>query len=101
MYKLICSIIVLGSLTGCATHQQANTAVGAGVGAVVGHAIGGHGGAIAGAVVGSAIGSNQPASPPVAYSPRPIYTPYPVRPNCYSTIYIDQFGNKVRRTTCR
>lgn len=58
-------------LTGCATHQQANTAVGAGVGAVLGHAVGGRGGAAVGAVIGTAIGSQHPASPGVVYAPAP------------------------------
>lgn len=74
-------IIVLGALvalTGCATHQQANTAVGAGVGAVVGNAMGGRGGAAAGAIVGSMIGSQQPTQPPV-YVPAPVYVePEPI-----------------------
>lgn len=59
------------ALTGCATHQQANTAVGAGVGAVVGHAIGGRGGAAVGAVLGTAIGSQHPTGPAVVYTPAP------------------------------
>lgn len=69
MLKRILVISTMVALTGCATHQQANTAVGAGVGAVVGHAIGGRGGAAVGAVVGSAIGSNQP----VQTHPTPVY----------------------------
>ncbi len=60
MLKRILVVGALVALTGCATHQQANTAVGASVGAVVGHAIGGNGGAVVGAVVGSTIGSQQP-----------------------------------------
>ena len=58
--KILYSTLVLVGLSGCATHQQANTAVGAGVGAVIGHAIGGNTGAVVGAVVGTSIGSQQP-----------------------------------------
>lgn len=65
MLKRIVIIGVLAALTGCATHQQANTAVGAGVGAVIGNAVGGRGGAVAGAVLGTAIGSQHPAQPRV------------------------------------
>lgn len=65
MLKRIVVIGVLAALTGCATHQQANTAVGAGVGAVIGNAVGGRGGAVAGAVLGTAIGSQQPTQPRV------------------------------------
>jgi uncharacterized protein YcfJ len=60
MLKRILIVGVMVALTGCATHQQANTAVGAGVGAVIGNAVGGRGGAVAGAVLGTAIGSQQP-----------------------------------------
>ncbi len=74
MLKRILVVGTLVALTGCATHQQANTAVGAGMGAVVGHAIGGSGGAVVGAVLGTAMGSQHPASPPVVYAPYP----YPV-----------------------
>lgn len=75
MLKSISVIAVALVLTGCATHQQANTAVGAVTGAVVGRAVAGHGGAVAGAIVGSIIGSEQPtrqyhAPPPVVVVPR-------------------------------
>jgi hypothetical protein len=60
MLKRIFIVGVIVALTGCATHQQANTAVGAGVGAVIGNAVGGRGGAAVGAVLGTAIGSQQP-----------------------------------------
>lgn len=101
MLKKFVIIGALAALTGCATHQQANTAVGAGTGAVIGHAIGGHGGAVAGAVVGSMIGSQQPTQPPVYVTPPPVYTypPYDHRAsceiykqrerNCYSYRYSD------------
>jgi len=58
--KIAYSTLVLIALSGCATHQQANTAVGAGAGAVIGNAIGGRGGAAVGALMGAAVGSNQP-----------------------------------------
>jgi hypothetical protein len=60
MLKRIFTVGIIVALTGCATHQQANTAVGAGVGAVIGNAVGGRGGAAVGAVLGTAIGSQQP-----------------------------------------
>lgn len=60
MLKKILIVGAVVALTGCATHQQANTAVGAVVGGAVGHAIGGRGGAAVGAVIGSAMGSQQP-----------------------------------------
>ena len=58
--KLVYSTLVLIVLSGCATHQQANTAVGAGTGAIIGNAIGGRGGAAVGALMGAAIGGQQP-----------------------------------------
>lgn len=58
--KIVYSTLVLIALSGCATHQQANTAVGAGTGAVIGNAIGGKGGAAVGALMGAAIGGQQP-----------------------------------------
>jgi uncharacterized protein YcfJ len=58
--KIATSTLVLIVLSGCATHQQANTAVGAGTGAIIGNAIGGRSGAAVGAVMGAAIGSQQP-----------------------------------------
>lgn len=46
--------------------------------------------ALTGAVVGATVATA-------------IYTPPPPPPRkfCYSTIYRDQFGNLIRRTTCR
>lgn len=58
--KIAYSTLVLIALSGCATHQQANTAVGAGTGAIIGNAIGGRGGAAVGALMGASIGSQQP-----------------------------------------
>lgn len=58
--KIVISTLVLLALSGCATHQQANTAVGAGTGAVIGNAIGGRGGAAVGALIGASIGGQQP-----------------------------------------
>ena len=60
MRKIVYSTLVLIALSGCATHQQANTAVGAGTGAIIGNAIGGRGGAAVGALMGASIGSQQP-----------------------------------------
>lgn len=96
--KIVSSTLVLIALTGCATHQQANTAVGAGAGAVIGNAVGGRGGAVAGAIVGSMIGSQQPTQ-----SNQPIYVERYVIPdrsrqchlylkreqNCYNLHYPD------------
>lgn len=59
MRKIVYSTLVLIALSGCATHQQANTAVGAGTGAIIGNAIGGRGAAV-GALIGASIGSQQP-----------------------------------------
>ncbi len=58
--KIGISTLVLVAVSGCATHQQANTAVGAGAGAIVGNAVGGRNGAIVGTIMGAAIGSNHP-----------------------------------------
>lgn len=58
--KIVYSTLVLIALSGCATHHQANTAVGAGTGAIIGNAIGGKGGAAVGALMGASIGSQQP-----------------------------------------
>lgn len=77
MLKRILIVGVMVALTGCATHQQANTAVGAGVGAVIGNAVGGHGAAAVGAVVGSMIGSQHPT-----YQPQPVYV-YPAPVHVY------------------
>jgi hypothetical protein len=60
MRKIVYSTLVLIALSGCASHQQANTAVGAGTGAIIGNAIGGRGGAAVGALMGASIGSQQP-----------------------------------------
>ena len=60
MLKKIFIVGALAVLTGCATHQQANTAVGAGAGAVLGGAMAGRGGALVGGVIGSMIGSQHP-----------------------------------------
>jgi uncharacterized protein YcfJ len=95
MLKRIVVIGVLAALTGCATHQQANTAVGAGVGAVIGNAVGGRGSAVAGAVLGTAIGSQQPvhthSAPAVIYGPS--------QSSAYSC-YIDGHTRDARRNTC-
>jgi len=79
---VIGALVSTAALTGCATHQQANTAVGAGVGAVVGNAVAGRGGAVVGAVLGTAIGSQHPASPPVVYAPAPVHV-YQQRQVCF------------------
>lgn len=58
-------------------------------GSLVGCATPAQNAALAGAVVGAAVASS-------------VYVPPPApRMNCYSTIYIDAYGNRVRRTTCR
>jgi hypothetical protein len=87
MLKRFFLIGAIVALTGCATHQQANTAVGAGVGAVVGNAIGGKAGAVMGGVVGASIGSNQPTQPRVVeqhviVQPQPRY--YQQTQTCYT-----------------
>jgi uncharacterized protein YcfJ len=61
MLKKLIGIALVLTLTGCATHQQANTAVGAGTGAIIGNAIGGRSGAAVGALIGASIGGQQPA----------------------------------------
>lgn len=92
MLKRILAVGALVALTGCATHQQANTAVGAGMGAVVGHAIGGQGGAVVGAVVGTAIGSQHPVhAPPVYGYPVPVYVIPDRRAQCQ--IYNERIYN--------
>lgn len=60
MRKIVYSTLVLIALSGCATHQQSNQAVGAVIGGTIGHHIGGTGGAILGASVGTIIGGQQP-----------------------------------------
>ena len=95
MLKRIFAIGMLVALTGCATHQQANTAVGAGVGAVIGNAVGGRGAGAVGAVVGSMIGSQHSI-----HQPQPVYVyPAPV------TVYPDytpcaHFWNYQERQAC-
>ncbi len=80
MLKRILAVGALVALTGCATHQQANTAVGAGMGAVVG------------AVVGTAIGSQHPVyAPPVYGHPAPVYVIPDRRAQCQ--IYNERIYN--------
>jgi hypothetical protein len=78
--KFITSTLVLLALSGCATHQQANTAVGAGAGAIIGNAIGGRSGAAVGAIMGAAVGSNQPTQPHVIVE-RQVVRPSIIRPD--------------------
>jgi uncharacterized protein YcfJ len=78
--KIGISTLVLLALTGCATHQQANTAVGAGTGAIIGNAIGGRSGAAVGAIMGAAIGSNQPTQSRVIVE-RQVVHPTIIRPD--------------------
>jgi len=80
MRKIVYSTLVLLALTGCATHQQANTAVGAGTGAIIGNAIGGRTGAAFGAIVGASVGSNQPTQPHVIVE-RQVVRPVVIRPD--------------------
>lgn len=87
MLKKLVAVGTLIVLTGCATHQQANTAVGAGVGAVIGHAIGGSNGAVLGGVVGTAIGSQHP----VHSHPAPVYVVPDRRAQCQ--IYNERIYN--------
>lgn len=95
--KIGISTLVLMVLTGCATHQQANTAVGAGTGAVIGNAIGGHGGAAVGALIGASIGGQQPTyRGQTVYVERQVIVPinqchqYVERErNCYNMRYPD------------
>jgi hypothetical protein len=82
MFKRLFVITAAVVLTGCATHQQSNQALGAIVGGAVGHhAIGGPAGTAIGAMVGGAIGGNQPTQQryhsPV-YSAPSIYPDYSV-----------------------
>lgn len=94
MLKKILVVATLVALTGCATHQQANTAVGAGTGAVLGGAVGGRGGAVAGAIVGSMIGSQQPVQAPQhIYTERQIIVP-DRRAQCQT--YLHREGNCYR-----
>lgn len=63
MFKRFAVIITALALTGCATHQQSNQALGAVLGGAVGHhAIGGSAGTAIGAMIGSTIGGNQPTT---------------------------------------
>lgn len=95
--KIGISTLVLLALTGCATHQQANTAVGAGTGAVIGNAIGGKGGAAVGALIGASIGGQQPTQRgQTVYVERQVIVPvnqchqYIERErNCYNMRYRD------------
>lgn len=95
--KLVGITLVL-TLTGCATHQQANTAVGAGTGAIIGNAVGGRGGAAVGALMGAAIGGQQPTHSQSVYVERQVIVPnrayqcqhYIDRErNCYNMRYSD------------
>ena len=95
--KIVISTLVLLVLTGCATHQQANTAVGVGTGAVIGNAIGGRGGAAVGALIGASIGGQQPTQRgQTIYVERQVIVPvnqchlYVERErNCYNMRYKD------------
>jgi hypothetical protein len=80
MRKIVYSTLVLVALSGCATHQQANTAVGAGTGAIIGNALGGRGGAAVGALMGASIGSQQPTQRNIIVE-RQIVHPAAVRPD--------------------
>ena len=82
MLKKLIGISLVLALTGCATHQQANTAVGAGTGAIIGNAIGGRGGAAVGALIGASIGEQQPTHRGQnVYVERQIVHPAVVRPD--------------------
>lgn len=80
MFKRLFVITAAVMLTGCATHQQSNQALGAVLGGAVGHhAIGGAAGTAIGAMVGGAIGGNQPTQqqyPNVIYAPAQVYPDY-------------------------
>jgi uncharacterized protein YcfJ len=100
MLKKLIGISLVLALTGCATHQQSNEAVGAVIGGTIGHRIGGTGGAILGAGMGAAIGNQQPTQPkgPTVYVERQIIVPdrshqcriYRDRErNCYNMRYSD------------
>ena len=80
MRKIVYSTLVLIALSGCASHQQANTAVGAGTGAIIGNAIGGRSGAAVGAIMGAAIGGNQPSQSSVIVE-RQIVHPVSTQPD--------------------
>lgn len=81
MLKRLLVITAAVALTGCATHQQSNQALGAVLGGAVGHhAIGGAAGTAIGAMMGSAIAGNQPTHqhPRSVYSAPHIYPDYSV-----------------------
>lgn len=63
MFKKLLIVGMVVAVSGCATHQQANTAAGAGIGAVLGYAIGGNSGAVVGSALGAAVGITQPTQP--------------------------------------
>lgn len=92
--KTLSITLVALALTGCATHQQANTVTGAAVGAVVGNAVGGTAGRNAGAVLGAVIGNNQPtqSQPQPVYQTQPqiIYQPRPMA--CYQIPIYNPYG---------
>lgn len=109
---VIASLVVL---SGCATHQQAGTGVGAVTGAAVGHVIGGGGvvgtvlGGVVGAIAGSAVGESMdqtnrlsshppaivygPPPPVMSYyprQPRRVYCHYRTEWDSYHRIYIER-----------
>jgi hypothetical protein len=98
MLKRILIVGIIAALTGCATHQQANTAVGAGAGAIIGNAVGGKPGAVAGTIFGSMIGSQQPTQPRVEQ--QVIVQPYPNHYQHTRTCYIDGQILAHRREMC-
>ena len=80
MHKIVYSTLVLVALSGCATHQQSNEAVGAIIGGTIGNRIGGTGGAILGAGMGAAIGGQQPTQRNVIVE-RQIVRPATIHPD--------------------
>lgn len=58
--RKLCIVAIALAMSGCATHQQANSTIGGITGAVLGEAVAGRAGAVAGALIGSSIGANQP-----------------------------------------
>ncbi len=96
MLNKILIVVAAVALTGCATHQQSNQALGAVVGGAVGHhAIGGRAGTAIGAMVGGAIGGNQPTQ---QHYPRSVYSAPPVYPD-YSICA--EFWNWQERQACQ
>jgi hypothetical protein len=90
MLKRVFIISLALALTGCATHQQSNQALGAVLGGAVGHhAIGGSAGTAIGAMIGGAIGGNQPR----VYHEQQII--HPINPSRYAQceIYLRRFAN--------